>query len=505
MIRSNKLRRDTRLLVCVAIVAAPCLGRAALGRFRLECGPEAIPEEEPDCGYPEDSTNGGCFSSPHVWSPIECGQVTCGTSRLTWGAGSDLDVYELYVTQLTAVRWSVVAEFPCGIHIVDGSYGCYGELLASDVAPAGEQAVASAPVSPGIYWLSVLPDSDVDIACGAQYQAILTCELVSEGACCLPDYTCQELPELTCAGEGGTYRGDGSRCADIICPNGPGACCLAEGGCLDGLGDGECEGMGAAFYGGGTVCAEVECCLALEPPFVMESEPLCYDGYFDTYNGGCDPPVDEFITQWINCGRVYGHSGTYLGPDGSPRRDMDLYQLDFWVRPFSPTRFRWRVTPTFPAEVGMTFVNWYWGPPICDWNWTATATTGACRTATIDVTMIDWTDSYWCVYVRPQAGAQVTAGAPYVAELTCAPFDDPYCGYQRRGDANCDGAVNGFDIDPFVVALARGRAAWEAEYSIDLPFPAVGACGYLCVNDCNADGAVNAFDIDPFVELLVGG
>ena len=61
------------------------------------------------------------------------------------------------------------------------------------------------------------------------------------------------------------------------------------------------------------------------------------------------------------------------------------------------------------------------------------------------------------------------------------------------GDSNCDGAINAFDIDPFVKALAD-RAAWEAAYT----------CDYFCANDCNFDGAVNAFDIDPFVLILAG-
>ena len=61
-------------------------------------------------------------------------------------------------------------------------------------------------------------------------------------------------------------------------------------------------------------------------------------------------------------------------------------------------------------------------------------------------------------------------------------------------DANCDGSVNAFDIDPFVVALAD-RDTWEATYD----------CDYLCANDVNCDGSVNAFDIDPFVACLASG
>jgi hypothetical protein len=59
------------------------------------------------------------------------------------------------------------------------------------------------------------------------------------------------------------------------------------------------------------------------------------------------------------------------------------------------------------------------------------------------------------------------------------------------GDLNCDGAVNFFDIDPFLLALFD-----PAQYAIDFP---------NCTTD-NADtddsGTVNFFDIDPFLECL---
>ncbi len=61
------------------------------------------------------------------------------------------------------------------------------------------------------------------------------------------------------------------------------------------------------------------------------------------------------------------------------------------------------------------------------------------------------------------------------------------------GDMNCDGLLNAFDIDPFVLALTD-EAGYEAAYP----------CCYLNAADINGDGAVNAFDIDPFVELLAG-
>jgi hypothetical protein len=65
---------------------------------------------------------------------------------------------------------------------------------------------------------------------------------------------------------------------------------------------------------------------------------------------------------------------------------------------------------------------------------------------------------------------------------------------QARGDLNCDGALNAFDIDPFVLALTD-PTAYAAAYP---------DCDYMLA-DIDGDGAVNAFDIDPFVTLLTGG
>ena len=62
------------------------------------------------------------------------------------------------------------------------------------------------------------------------------------------------------------------------------------------------------------------------------------------------------------------------------------------------------------------------------------------------------------------------------------------------GDLNCDGAINTFDIDPFVLALTDA-----AGYATAYP-----DCDIMNA-DANSDGLVNAFDIDPFVILLTGG
>ena len=59
------------------------------------------------------------------------------------------------------------------------------------------------------------------------------------------------------------------------------------------------------------------------------------------------------------------------------------------------------------------------------------------------------------------------------------------------GDLNCDGVVNNFDIDPFVLALTN-----PTKYAQQFP-----NCDRRLA-DCNGDEEVNNFDIDPFVRLL---
>lgn len=62
-----------------------------------------------------------------------------------------------------------------------------------------------------------------------------------------------------------------------------------------------------------------------------------------------------------------------------------------------------------------------------------------------------------------------------------------------RGDMNCDGHVDNFDIDAFVLAILD-QAAYAAEYP---------NCTLLA-GDMNVDGAFNNFDIDPFVACIIG-
>ncbi|MBU0641597.1 MAG: hypothetical protein KKB50_22285 [Planctomycetes bacterium] len=74
------------------------------------------------------------------------------------------------------------------------------------------------------------------------------------------------------------------------------------------------------------------------------------------------------------------------------------------------------------------------------------------------------------------------------ARITARPYP------HTLGDLNCDGAINGFDIDAFVLAL-QGPDFYDPVYP---------DCDHMNA-DVNRDGEVNGFDIDAFVELLIGG
>ncbi len=62
------------------------------------------------------------------------------------------------------------------------------------------------------------------------------------------------------------------------------------------------------------------------------------------------------------------------------------------------------------------------------------------------------------------------------------------------GDLDCDGVVDSFDIEPFILALTD-----PAEYAVRHP-----DCDRMNA-DVNGDGAVDSFDIEPFVDCLLSG
>jgi hypothetical protein len=170
---------------CVAIATTQC----AAGSCTITCPPEALAEPEP-CG---EDVNAGCDHPPFQFTPIDCGDVYCGT--VDAGGQRDGDWYALVVAEETELSWTVTSEFPATLAVVTGD--CLDGFSAVDVAFAGGcgTGALSFCAGPGTYWLVVTSGVDegsifFGIACegakepgvvGGRYSAALTCDAC--GAC----------------------------------------------------------------------------------------------------------------------------------------------------------------------------------------------------------------------------------------------------------------------------------------------------------------------------------
>jgi hypothetical protein len=77
----------------------------------------------------------------------------------------------------------------------------------------------------------------------------------AQGACCLPDGTCQVMNEADCRDQGGDYQGDNTTCTPT------GACCKPGGSCVDTI-QACCTKVGGTFYAGATCQTQTACCKA---------------------------------------------------------------------------------------------------------------------------------------------------------------------------------------------------------------------------------------------------
>ncbi|MFH1746275.1 MAG: dockerin type I domain-containing protein, partial [Planctomycetota bacterium] len=314
-------------------------------------------------------------------------------------------------------------------------------------------------------------------------------------------------------------------CATLTPPCGEavGACCFEDYFDCVVVTSTECATLGGTWLGSGTNCSMCPCILYCLPGMTPEGEPVCSDGYIDTYNGGCnsDPAVFQTITA---CDMVLcGTTGTFDG--GS--RDTDWYELTVT----GPGTLYWLMVPGWDDVQGLIFILEPGTPDPCnDLIQIGYDTAAGCELAQVTHTVPIGEHTYW-LWAGPADFAGVPCGSIYYAwadfecasgaccfgeecvELTWAecvvnggewngaPSCDPNpCGVQcdYRGDSNCDGSINSYDIDGFIAAVS-GEANWIAYHGGSPP------CDYLCANDVNCDGAVNSYDIDWFITAVGNG
>jgi hypothetical protein len=189
------------------------------------------PEGEPVChDQYVDVTNGGCNSTPPIFSPIACGETVCGTSGTYFMYAGyqyrDTDWYQIVTTAPTAFTWSATAEFPLSILVTDGTPGCGNlEIIGSATANPCVAATVVTPSMPaGTYWFFVAPSVSLGVPCGKEYEATLTsvpCGPPQLGACCFGDGHCEFLMPGNCTTAGGIYQGEGIGCDPNPCPQTP--------------------------------------------------------------------------------------------------------------------------------------------------------------------------------------------------------------------------------------------------------------------------------------------
>ncbi|MEW6051124.1 MAG: GEVED domain-containing protein [Candidatus Zixiibacteriota bacterium] len=123
----------------------------------VTCPPGGIAEGEPCVTDGADVTNGGCNSSPEVYSTINCGDTICGTA---WASNDfrDTDWYLKSFTNDTTVIWKAVANFPVLLYIVDLTGGCGSATgIISATGNPCDTVTVSADLPGGTYAFFVAP------------------------------------------------------------------------------------------------------------------------------------------------------------------------------------------------------------------------------------------------------------------------------------------------------------------------------------------------------------
>jgi hypothetical protein len=223
------------------------------------------------------------------FTPIDCGETVCGT---IWADGGtrDTDWYQLVLTEANMVTWTGAACFDFVIGFVDTSDCSLASALDPYAVGAPEEVISVSRIcGPGVYWLFASHQTFYDQPCGFNndYWCEVTCEVLTEGACCYEDGSCVPgMEEEACYTSGGTSWLGGQSCVPNLCPQPPYEC---------------------------------------PPGATEEGEDCLVDNDVDDTNGGCNSTPNVFGS--IECGEtVCGETSTYLY-GASQYRDTDWYTL----------------------------------------------------------------------------------------------------------------------------------------------------------------------------------
>jgi hypothetical protein len=342
------------------------------------CPPGSVIEGEPVCANNYvDNFNGGCNSTPNVFTNIACGNNVCGTYgtfiNSSGGNSRDTDWYRFTIGSAQQVTWKVNGG---GNHIGFLLTGvCPTAVLGSATAGPCADATVSLALAAGTYFAFAGTSVFTGVPCPTPYVANLTCGTAPTGACCL----------------------------------------FLTNTCQNGLNQAQCEAQGGAFQGADTNCATVECCFVIcngrNEGCVGES---CPSGPYsveancglpaDTCNGGCNA-ANEFSP--LCCGDTI--CGTY-GATGS--RDTD------WFSAFLTTGsdVTWELTGEGPT---LGFIIQPGSDPLDPCAGLVILTSGTadpCATVTLNASV--GAGEIW-TWAGPSVFSGVACGAGYEAIFTC--------------------------------------------------------------------------------------
>ncbi len=256
---------------------------------------EPIPHDE----Y-VDHYNGGCNSDPEVFiyaDPSDPGtdQYYCGTSGTFYVQGTpnrDTDWYQIDLTVERDLGFSVLADFPVQIFLIDGNEGCANPTIIEQTSGDYEEQVGVyAHLQPGVYWLWVGPQVFEGVPPGAEYVMSITGnwnDPVPEPAvCCVMGY-CYVMDEFECDAVGGDWYPYLFSCDPNPCYA---VCCLSDGTCFVTLED-DCYASGGDWYPDYASCDPNPC----EAEFPT-------DWYFDdTGTAGWGQTYTPPYWEWMNAG-----------------------------------------------------------------------------------------------------------------------------------------------------------------------------------------------------------
>jgi len=190
----------------------------------LSCPTNGIPEGEPDCfdGY-VDNYNGGCNSSPPVFSSYTIGDTVCGKAGdyvTNDSLRRDTDWYEFVATTDNTLLYYGTAEFDLQLLIIESPTGNCSDyaIVASTTVPACSTGSIQASICPGrTYWLWAGEDDDDLVACGSDYQIWTELGAPPTGACCVGTDCVVTNTVCECDALGGNWY-IGETCPGFQCP-----------------------------------------------------------------------------------------------------------------------------------------------------------------------------------------------------------------------------------------------------------------------------------------------